>query len=106
MISGLILSTIKGTIEFKSGLILSTIDSTIRLYKHNRRHNKIDIRPYTKHNRRHNRRHNRIQILPYTKHNRKHNRIILSTIEGSIEGTIDFKSGHLPSKIRSTIALH
>ena len=36
LISGLILSTIggtiQGTIEFQSGLILSTIDSTIKLY--------------------------------------------------------------------------
>jgi hypothetical protein len=30
--SGLILSTIRGTIEFKSGLMLSTIKSTIDLY--------------------------------------------------------------------------
>ena len=54
----------------------------------------------------HNRRHNRIQILPYTKHNRKHNRIILSTMKANItlisglilstiggtkEGTIEIK---------------
>ena len=31
LISGLILSTIGGTIEFKYGLILNTIDSTIKL---------------------------------------------------------------------------
>ena len=81
MISGLILSTIgrtiEGTIKFKSGLILAFTN-------HNRRHNKIDIRSYTKYNRRHNRRHNRIQIWPYTKHNWKHNIIMLSIIRGTI----------------------
>ena len=32
LISSLILSTIRGTIEFKSGLMLSTIKSKIDLY--------------------------------------------------------------------------
>ena len=50
-------------------------------------------------NKRHNIRHNRIQILPYTKKNKNHNRIILSVIEG----TIEFISGLILSTIGSTI---
>ena len=38
----------------------------------------------------------------YTKHNRKHNRLILSTIEG----TIEFKSCFILSTIGSTIDLY